>query len=94
MSDTELLDLSIDYMVSLKDTSYSDGLTAEQLRDKAEQELNSMTRCEFLRIFGDPYAMKDFHERQKLERGETITKEYRVEIKEDEPSRDSGVNNG
>ncbi len=88
MNGKEILDVTIDYLIDQRGSSYSEGLNAEQLRNKAEQELNAMTRCEYLLMFGDTSDMNRFHEKQKLARGETVTKTYIVTLPEDETELD------
>ncbi len=88
MNNREYLDLIIDYMVSKKMPDYllaADGteLSAGALRAKAEMEINAMSRCEYLIAFADDDDMKMFHEKQKLARGETLTKTYIVTIPKD-----------
>ena len=87
MTGQEELDLLVDYLVSTKTPSYllacetGEGLSAEQLRSKAERELNDMTRCEYIRTMcGDDIRM--FSEKRKLARGEIVTKTYIVTMPE------------
>ena len=83
MSGQDWVDLTCDYLLSKKPSEYSKGVEPLLVRERIEAEINAMTRIEYLKVLGDSEDIKLFHEKQKLAKGETITKIYTATVIEE-----------
>jgi hypothetical protein len=83
MTGQDWVDLTCDYLISKKPPEFTKGVEPLLVRERIENEINAMTRIEYLRVLGDSEDIKLFHEKQKLAKGETITKIYTATVIEE-----------